>query len=102
MLVLAYLGLLALIPLLVKKDDRDLRWHSFNQLSWFVAWFVLTIALWIIDYAVPGGCFFGAVFSAIHCLVGLGYLALIIMGIMKAMKGERLRVPVLSDFADKM
>ena len=33
MLVLSYLGILALIPLLMKKDDPEVQWHAKNGLA---------------------------------------------------------------------
>ena len=43
MLVLSYIGLLALIPLLVKKDDREVQWHAKNGLAIFVAHIIIII-----------------------------------------------------------
>jgi uncharacterized membrane protein len=100
MLVLSYLGLLALIPLLTKKDDPEVQWHAKNGLAIMVAWFVLWFVFMIIGFAPLGPLHL--VLAAIRCLISLGYLALIIICIMKAVNGQRFRVPVISDFADKM
>lgn len=97
MLVLSYLGLLALIPLLMKKDDREVQWHAKNGLAFFVAFFAIYIVLFVIDMMISGGCISGIV----GCAVWIVYIVLCIMGIVKATQGSRLRVPVVSDFADK-
>ncbi|MGA7616561.1 MAG: DUF4870 domain-containing protein [Thermoanaerobaculia bacterium] len=102
MLVLSYLGILALIPLLVRKDDREVQWHAKNGLAMFIAYFVVMIVLWILEWVFRSGCVIGAALGFINCIVGIGYLVVIIMGIVKATKGERFRLPVVSDFADKM
>jgi len=38
--------------------------------------------------------------AVIHCVLALGFLAVIVMAIMKALKGGRMRFPVISEFAD--
>jgi uncharacterized membrane protein len=99
MLVLSYLGILALIPLLVKKDDKEVQWHAKNGLGLTVAWILLWIVIAIIERFMPGVVSCGI--AVIHCVLALGYLAVIVLAIMKALKGERMRFPVISDFADK-
>jgi uncharacterized membrane protein len=100
MLVLSYIGLLALIPLLVKKEDREVQWHAKNGLAIFVA-YIIVIILWnIVTYFLPTTI--GCVLSFVGCALWIGYLVIIILGIMKALKGERFIVPGISDFADKM
>lgn len=101
MLVLSYLGILALIPLLVKKDDREVQWHAKNGLFLFIGFFVIAIALWIVEIAVGDVMGLGCISWLLGCVVWIGYLVVIIMGILKAVKGERLRIPFISDLADK-
>ena len=100
MLVLSYLGLLALIPLLTKKNDPEVQWHAKNGLAITIAWFVVFFVFLIIGFLPLGPLHL--LMIPIHCIVWLGLLVLVIMGIMKALNGQRLRVPVVSDFADKM
>ena len=100
MLVLSYLGILALIPLLTKNEDRDIQWHAKNGLAITVAWVVFWVAYSIIQYFMPAAISCGM--SAIGCVISIGWIVVTIIAIMKALKGERLRIPVVSDFADKM
>ena len=99
MLVLSYLGILALIPLFVKKDDKEVQWHAKNGLGLTVAWILLWIVIAIVEHFMPGVVSCGI--AVIHCVLALGFLAVIVLAIMKALKGERMRFPVISDFADK-
>lgn len=101
MLVLAYLGILALIPLLIKKDDRDVQWHAKNGLFLFVAYIALYIVIWGVQWAVQDVVGLGCVFGILGCVLWIAYLVVIILAIMKAVKGERMRFPVISDMADK-
>ena len=98
MLVLSYLGILALIPLLVKKDDKEVQWHAKNGLGLTVAWILLWIVIAIVEHFMPGIVSCGI--AVVHCILALGYLAVIVMAIMKALKGGRMRFPVISEFAD--
>ena len=103
MVVLAYLGILCLIPLLTKKEDRDIQWHAKNGLSFVIAEIVLWIVLIIVGLVVGripiAGC---GVMSVLWCVFGIGILVVHIMAIMKALNGQQFRLPVVSDFADKM
>ena len=100
MLVLSYLGILALIPLITKKEDREIQWHAKNGLAITVAWIVFWIGYSILQYFMPSTI--GCAMSAIGCVLSLGWIIIAVVGIMKALKGDRLRIPVVSDFADKM
>jgi fumarate reductase subunit D len=100
MLVLSYLGILALIPLLTKKDDPEVQWHAKNGLAIFVAWIVISIVWAILQAFLPDTL--GCALSFVSCGISIAGLAVVIIAIMKAVKGDRLRLPVISDFADKM
>lgn len=99
MIVLSYLGILALIPLIMKKDDKEIQWHAKNGLVLCVAYIIVTVLWSLVSNFLPAtlGCALGFV----SCGIGIAYLAVIIMAILKGVKGERFRVPMLSDFADK-
>jgi uncharacterized membrane protein len=97
MIVLAYLWLLALIPLLVEKEDAEVQWHAKNGLILTGAELVLYVALMILT-AIPAlGCLFALLFP----LVGLAALVLHIIAMVKGIQGGRLVVPVLSDYTSK-
>jgi uncharacterized membrane protein len=105
MLVLSYLGLLALVPLLVEKEDKNVLWHAKNGLVIFAAFFIALIVLWIVSMVVgfvPGlGCLFSVVSFFAGAGIWIGYLVVIIIAIMKAVKGERLIVPGVSEYANR-
>ncbi len=100
MLVLSYLGILSLVPLLAKKDDPEVQWHAKNGVVLFgaeVVWVIVRIAL--IFIRIP---FLGCGMTMISCVIWLGFIALSILCIMKATQGQRFRIPVLTDIAEKM
>jgi uncharacterized membrane protein len=92
MLVLAYLGCLSLIPLLTVKDSEFVQWNAKQGV-------VLNVGGGILMFVVGFVPFIG---WAIGCLGSLALLIVDIMGIMKALKGERWRLPVVADLADKI
>jgi uncharacterized membrane protein len=101
-IVLSYLGLLALIPLLVEKEDREVQWHAKHGLVLTVFEVVVIIGLQIVAMVL------GAVSGGLGCIVGLVFpflllaiLVVHIMAIVKGLKGDRLRLPGISDFADR-
>ena len=100
MLVLSYLGILALIPLLTKKDDREVQWHAKNGLALAIAWFLVWVFVFIVERFLPSVVSCGL--TLVHCVIAIGFIVLIIMAIMKALKGERMRFPIITDMAEKM
>ncbi len=99
-LILSYLGILSLIPLLVKKDDPEVQWHAKNGVVLFGAECVWAIAQVAIGFAhIP---ILGCVSGLVGCLVWIAFLALSIICIVKAVGGQRFRIPMLTDMAEKM
>ena len=97
MIVLSYLGLLALIPLLMEKDDQEVQWHAKHGLVLFAAWVILGIVLSVLSQV--------AILSCLAVLVSLflplAALVVHIICIVKGINGERFLIPGLSDFANK-
>src|SRR6185436_6297672 len=54
MIFLSYFGLFALIPVLTKKDDPDIQWHSKNGLALAIAYIPIWIVLVIVGMVLPG------------------------------------------------
>ena len=52
MIVLSYLWLLALVPLLVEKDDKEVQWHAKHGIVLMVAEIVLWIAITIVTLVI--------------------------------------------------
>jgi len=101
-IVLSYLGLLALIPLLVEKDDSEVQWHAKHGLVLTGAEFAVFVGLSIVGMVIS------AMSAGLGCILGLAWpivmlaiLVLHVMCIMKGLKGERLLIPGVSEFADK-
>jgi uncharacterized membrane protein len=102
MLVLSYIWILALVPLLSEKEDKEVQWHAKHGLvlvgAEIVVWIVLQIIFRMIMVATAG---FGCLMVFVFPLVWLAFLALHIFCIIKAVNGQRLIIPGLSGLADK-
>lgn len=98
MLVLAYLGIFAIIPLVSEKDDPEVQWHAKHGLVLMVAWIVLFIVLGILTFIPMLGAIIGC---GLYPILSLVILIVHILAIVKATKGERLLIPGVSDFVEK-
>jgi len=102
MIVLSYLGLLALIPLLVDKDDKEVQWHAKHGLVLTVVEVAVMIGLMVI------GGVLGAISGGLGCLFGLLWpvfmlviLVVHILCIVKGLNGQRFLIPGISEYADR-
>ena len=102
MVVLSYLWLLALIPLLVEKEDREVQWHAKHGLVLTVVEVVVLIGLQIVVMilgAISGGL--GCVFSLLIPVLMLAILIVHVLCIVKGVNGQRFLIPRVSEFADR-
>jgi uncharacterized membrane protein len=99
MIVLSYLWLLALVPLLVEKDDKEVQWHAKNGIVLMVAEIVFWIAVVLVQMVL--GTILGCVVGLLSIVVWLGIVILHIMCIVKGVNGGRLIVPGVSQYADR-
>ena len=91
MIALSYLWILAMIPLLVEKDDREVQWHAKHGLVLTVAEIILYVILGVLSIIPVLGC----VIAFIPAIVFLGFLVVRIIAIMKGINGERFLVPAI-------
>jgi uncharacterized membrane protein len=100
MIFLCYFGIFALIPLLTKKEDAEIQWHAKNGLALTVAWFIVWVAFTAISFVLPLPL--RMVWSMVGCVVGCAFFIADIVAMVKAFGGQRMRFPVITDFAEKM
>jgi uncharacterized membrane protein len=102
MIVLAYLWVLALVPLLVEKQDPEVQWHAKHGLVLTVAELVILFAYImltsIISLATLG---VGCVLSLFLVFGWVAVLALHVAAILKGVNGGRLIVPGVSEYANR-
>ncbi|MFA6637070.1 MAG: DUF4870 domain-containing protein [Candidatus Omnitrophota bacterium] len=89
--ILAYLWVLCLIPVLMKKDDPFVKFHARQGLMLFI----IEVALGIIGI-VP---FLGVIISQIG---GLVCLVVSVLAIIQVLKGNQWKIPYVGDWAEKI
>jgi len=99
MILLSYLWLLALIPLVVEKDDPEVQWHAKHGLVLAVAELIFWVAFQVLIVIL--GSFLGCLAAVFAPIIGLGFLVLHIFAIIKGINGQRLIIPGISQYADK-
>jgi len=103
MIVLAYLWPLALVPLLVEKQDAEVQWHAKHGIVLMLAELVLLFAYItmtsIVSLATLG---LGCVLSIFLVFGWVAILAVHVAAILKGVHGTRLIVPGISQYADRL
>ncbi|HZT76789.1 MAG TPA: hypothetical protein VFA27_09035 [Vicinamibacterales bacterium] len=102
MIVLAYLWPLALVPLLLEKDDPEVQWHAKHGIVLMLAELVLLFAYMMLTSLVslatlPLGCIL-----VVFIVFGwMAVLALHVAAILKGVNGSRLIIPYVSEYANR-
>ncbi|HET9228446.1 MAG TPA: hypothetical protein VFR31_17350, partial [Thermoanaerobaculia bacterium] len=93
-------GLLAVIPLLVEKEDKEVQWHAKHGLVLFFVWIIIGFALGLLGGMMSfvdmgcGGCI-------MQWILGIVILVVHVMAIIKGLNGQRLIIPGVSDFVNR-
>lgn len=99
MIVLSYLWLLALVPLLTEKEDKEVQWHAKHGIVLMAAELILWIAITVINMVT--GFFLGCLVGFLSLFIWLGLIVLHVMCIVKGINGQRLTIPGVSEFAER-
>lgn len=98
MALLAYLGILFLVPLLAAPKSPFAKFHTNQGLNLFLVTLGASIAFFIVSIIAGFIPFVGIIIS---CLGGLalfgGWIAFAIMGIINAANGQAKKLPVIGD-----
>lgn len=95
--ILAYLSVLVFIPIFAAKESKFARYHSNQGVTLFIfelAWFVISAILTVIFVFVPA---LGVILKILKWAFRLGFLALIIIGIINVCNREMKPLPVIGD-----
>ncbi|MBE3096416.1 MAG: hypothetical protein IMZ44_04720 [Planctomycetes bacterium] len=102
MIVLAYLPPLSIIPLLVEKDDAELRWHAKHGLVLMVAEFIVILGLFALTTVL--GLLTAGLFCAAYGVLPalfLVFLAIHAVAAVRGLNGGRLIIPGISDYVSR-
>jgi uncharacterized membrane protein len=111
------IGIIAIISLIIEKENRFVRFHALQSLLLHVAWIVIAIVLMFLFFilaifgiaaSAAGGEAGGAVGGIFSMLIGLiwmvviaAYIGGLIYAAVKAYGGNKFMLPVIGAMADK-
>jgi uncharacterized membrane protein len=102
MIVLSYLWLLALVPLLVEKEDKEVQWHAKHGIVLMVGEIVLWIAVTIVSFILSSmSLALGCVVTLLTFGLWLGILVVHVLCIVKGVNGQRFLIPGVSEYASR-
>jgi uncharacterized membrane protein len=102
MIVLAYLWPLALVPLLVERQDAEVQWHAKHGIVLMIAELILLFAYIMMMSVVSLATFgLGCMLSIFIVFGWIAVLAVHVVAILKGVNGTRLVIPGISDYANR-
>jgi uncharacterized membrane protein len=100
---IGYLGILFLVPLLAKKENKFCQFHGKQGAVLFgleiVAFIVILILFLILNIIPCAGAIIGTILWLAYVVCALG---LSVWGLVMAMKGEYWKMPVIAPLAEKL
>jgi uncharacterized membrane protein len=103
MVVFAYLWPLAIVPLLVSRDDREVSWHAWQGLLLMAAALPLLIVfIGVTALAGLANYSLGVTLGGVVFLMWVAILSVQLTAMVYALNGKRLAVPGVSQLADKL
>lgn len=97
--VLAYLGILVLVPILAAKESPFARYHANQGLVLLIASIIAYVGVAIISViCTMVAPIMGCVFMVVFICLGLGLLAMVIMGIINAATGKMAPLPLIGKY----
>ncbi len=99
MLFFAYLGPLAIVSILASRKEF-VKWHAKQGFIFFIIWVALFVILQPI-YLFFRLIWLGWFFWIIEILIGLGIFTLAVFCIVRALEGEKFKIPFIGDLADR-
>lgn len=89
--VIGYISILCVLTLILKKENKFALFHGKQGLVLFLG----EIACWVVAI-IP---FLGWIISSLLTLV---FILVSLYGILQALEGKYTKIPIVSDFADKI
>ena len=113
------IGIIAIISLIMEKENRFVKFHALQSILLHVAFIVVAIVVWILGFILliagaaasaatnsgAAGGLVGMLFGLIWLVVVLGYLGGLIFAAVKSYQGAEFKLPIIgniaSNFANK-
>jgi uncharacterized membrane protein len=99
MAILAYLGILVLVPILAAKESPFARFHANQGLVLLITSIAYSIAVWIITGVLAVISLRLTLIGMLLSLVSFVFVVLMIIGIINAVKGEAKELPIIGKYS---
>jgi len=86
-----------IIFLVIEKENKEIKFHAWQSIFLNGGVIAIFIVFFILSF-IP---FIGVVFGIANILVGLGYLIVWILALIKAYNGEHWLIPVVGNLAEQ-
>ena len=97
--ILAYLGILVLVPIFAAKESRFARFHANQGLVLLIALIVVYIAIMVLGIVLAFvSTTLALLTSLLSLVVWIGWLVFVIIGIINAAKGEMKELPIIGKY----
>lgn len=93
------IGLIAIIMIIIEKENRFARFHAMQSLLFHVAWIVIFIVLGILLAILSAISSYLGLLGLVFPLLWLAYFAGLIYCAYKAYQGELFKLPFVGDIA---
>jgi len=103
LLVFGYLGPLALVSLLASRREF-VKWHAKQGLILSSAWILLYLVMRYLNLLLDTGAWvpLGELAWVMGWLIVFGMLLAALVCIIRGLEGERFKIPLLGDLADRL
>ena len=94
--VLAYIGILVLVPILAAKDSQYARFHANQGLILFITEIIVSVCMGVLTAILGIIPFLGVIISGlISAILGIILFVFMILGIVNACSGEPKKLPII-------
>ncbi len=95
---ISYLGILVLIPLLVKKDSKFVREHAKQGLALFIA----EVILWLVEVIFGWIPVLGTIVRILAWIAWIAIGIVSLIGLIYALMGKFWKIPFIYDWAQNL
>ena len=95
---ISYLGILVLIPLLMKRDSKFVKEHAKQGLVLFIA----EVILWIVEAIFAWIPILGWIISVLIWIILVAIAIVSIIGLVYALQGKFWKIPIVYDWAQSL
>ena len=94
----------SIIVIVQEKENKLMRFHAFQSLILTIAYVVVVVAVSVVGGIIAGvanSMAIGFLANGVVLLIVIAFLGLMVFGMVKGYQGQKFKIPVIGDMADK-